>query len=68
MIVNSNAGVDPCVLRQQIADLQQDVTCIPGEGEGGRNGIRMKEKRGKTNIGEQKNKNRNIHLIHLTPV
>ena len=37
VIVNSNAGVDPCVLRQQIADLQQDVTCIPGEGEGGKN-------------------------------
>lgn len=51
MIVNGNAGVDPCVLRHQITDLQQDVTCIPGEDEGGRNGIREKEKREKINIG-----------------
>lgn len=36
MIVNGNAGVDPRVLRHQITDLQQDVTCIPGEYEGGR--------------------------------
>ncbi len=33
MVVNSNTGVDPGILRHQITDLQQDVTCIPGEEE-----------------------------------
>lgn len=33
VVVNSNAGVDPGVLRHQVTDLQQDVTCIPGEEE-----------------------------------
>lgn len=33
MVINGNAGVDPGILRHQITDLQQDVTCIPGEGE-----------------------------------
>lgn len=33
MVVNSNAGVDPGILRHQITDLQQDVTCVPGERE-----------------------------------
>lgn len=33
MVVNSHTGVDPCILRHQITDLQQDVTSIPGEEE-----------------------------------
>lgn len=33
MVVNSNAGVDPGILRHQITDLQQDVTGVPGEEE-----------------------------------
>lgn len=33
MIVNSDAGVDPGILRHQITDLQQDVTRVPGEEE-----------------------------------
>lgn len=33
VVINGNAGVDARVLRHQITDLQQDVTCIPGEEE-----------------------------------
>lgn len=29
MVVNSNTGVDSCILRHQVTDFQQDVTCIP---------------------------------------
>lgn len=49
MVVNSNAGVDPGILRHQITDLQQDVTCIPGEEEEGMEEKRkkMEEKNGK---------------------
>lgn len=33
VVVNGNTGVDPCILRHQVTDLQQDVTGIPGEEE-----------------------------------
>lgn len=35
MIVNGNTGVDACVLRHQITDLQQDVAGVPAGGGGG---------------------------------
>lgn len=31
MVVNSNAGVDPSVLRYHVTDLQQDVPCVPAK-------------------------------------
>lgn len=39
MVVDGDAGVDARVLRHQVADLQQDVACVPGgRGRGGAEG------------------------------
>lgn len=35
MVINSNTGIDPGILRHQITDLQQDVARIPAEQEDG---------------------------------
>lgn len=33
MVIHSHTGVDPCVLRHQVTDLEQDVTSVPEEME-----------------------------------
>lgn len=55
MVINSNTGVDPSILRHQITDLQQDVTRIPGEQEEGakeeedERQMRKKQQKGREN-------------------
>lgn len=52
MVVNGNAGVDTGILWHQITDLQQDVTCIPGneeEQKGQKGGGAEKENKFKVN-------------------
>lgn len=31
VVINSSAGVDACILRQEVTDLQQDVPSVPAE-------------------------------------
>ncbi len=63
MVVNGNAGVDPCILRHQITDLQQDVTCVPGEEEEQEKRERRdkgeEEKEGGTGLAKRKREQRN---------
>lgn len=52
MVVHSNTGVDPRILRHQITDLQQDVARIPEEQE---DGAREEEDQEETRRGGREN-------------
>lgn len=60
MVVNSNTGVDPGILRHQITDLQQDVTCIPGEQEDG-----AKEEEAQRQMSKKQQEGRENDSLHV---